>query len=110
MKTLQILNVELFQTPRSPPGSPWPMPQSWSPTDEVLTFNQSDFRFMSQIQCDVISSAIERYTAFMTLTDDARPANDLQVVQELRIDVTGSDECEGAYPFDGMDESCKKLK
>ena len=83
------------------------MPQSWSPSDDLLTFDQSDFVFTSLLEpCDVIDSAIGRYSTFMTLTGNARPASGLPTVRELQINVTENRECD-THPFDGMDEGCE---
>ena len=44
----------------------------------------------------------------MVLDPDAKPAEDLDLVTGLHIEVTGDEGC-GAdlYPYGGMDENCK---
>ena len=55
-----------------------------------------------------VTPFLYRYTGWMVLDPDAKPAEDLDLVTGLHIEVTGDEGC-GAnlYPYDGMDEHCK---
>ncbi|XP_003747056.1 beta-hexosaminidase subunit alpha [Galendromus occidentalis] len=55
------VRLPLEGTP-SPPGSPWPLPQVYRPSDKLLEVDPNNFDIRSEaICCDIVDQAIKRY-------------------------------------------------
>lgn len=98
----------LFQGERAPPGAPWPLPQEWSQSNELLTLDPKNFNFRSNlVGCDVIDEAFNRYRPLLNLDEEGRSDDDLDRSEGLDVTVT-SEECDD-YPEQAADESCAFL-
>ena len=101
-----IITLCCFQGDRAAPGSPWPMPQEWHESSDLLTLNPANFRFSSNLAgCDVVEKAFARYAGYLILDERAEPDPDLEEVTQLTVTVTSS-HCD-VYPNQQSDESCK---
>ncbi|XP_022693949.1 beta-hexosaminidase subunit beta-like [Varroa jacobsoni] len=82
------VRLPLEGTP-SPPGSPWPMPQTYRPEPKQLQINPDTFDIRSdEICCDVIEKAIKRYKkVIFPLKQSPKPGN-LPRLKVLHVEVT----------------------
>lgn len=73
----------------APPGSPWPLPRSWSPSPDLLTIDREHFVIASNLTgCDVIDAAIHRYHSLTLIDPEAKADPSLPVLTSLNLTVT----------------------
>ncbi|XP_066970226.1 beta-hexosaminidase subunit beta-like [Macrobrachium rosenbergii] len=73
----------------APPGSPWPLPKSWSPSLEQLTINPASFEILPNLTgCDIIDAAVHRYKSLTLIDPMATSDPDLPELTTLHVIVT----------------------
>lgn len=112
------------------PGTPWPLPQVYKPSNRPTFLDSKDFRFKYNQSCDIIISAIQRYYKIIfTQPEDyeiiegkklfkvKRFKNSDVSVESINSTIDGplsiisiniSGSCE-RYPSYDTDESCKLI-
>ncbi|XP_022654987.1 beta-hexosaminidase subunit beta-like [Varroa destructor] len=87
-----------------PPGSPWPMPQSYAASPNLYELRPDSFHFNSNIDdCDIISKAFVRYRKLIFIQESVPSPSCHPRLRSLNVDLTEKADC--TYPQHGMDES-----
>ena len=98
----------LLQGTRSPPGSPWPLPQKWLRTEHTFTLNPEHFEFKTSDngnECDIITDAFNRYRGYMFVDKYGSATTELDELESLYVDIENL-ECDvNLYPKLGDEES-----
>ena len=98
---------EFSETAKQSQGQPWPMPQSFQQTADILILDEKNFKFSFKTHsCDLLDGAVERYHGiiFDHRNEVMLWYREASLLSGLVLDLKSP--CE-YYPHFGMDESCK---
>lgn len=92
-----------LQGQRPDPGSPWPLPRSWTRTTTQLTLSPETFELKSPSSkdCDVIAEALLRYRGLIFNDPSAKVSPHHKELESLKV-VVQDPSC--GYPRQGDDE------
>ena len=90
------------QTPEQ--GSPWPLPQKWIKSEDVLTLDSKGFRFETNMNtCDVLVNGMKRYRDLVFIDQRSIKSTTQPILKSVYIEVKHFHEC--GYPRHNEDES-----
>ncbi|OXA43918.1 beta-hexosaminidase subunit alpha [Folsomia candida] len=79
--------LPLVGTP-SPPGSPWPRPESLVNDTKFATISGRDFTFYSNVECPLLSTAFARYDAkFLFRNVEVTPSSSTPLLSRVLVNI-----------------------
>lgn len=84
------------------PGSPWPLPNSWTKSENIVAIASKElFSYVSIVNdCGILNRALQRYSwEFLFRNLSVVPANNLAVLSKIEVEIAAGSEnlCE-TYP------------
>ncbi|RWS29755.1 beta-hexosaminidase subunit alpha-like protein [Leptotrombidium deliense] len=103
-----------LQGNRAKPGSPWPMPQIWNSSSNVLIIDTSEFEIIAAFgdECDVLQAAMQRYQKIILMRSPKTKHESVNLKGKRReslsqVTVVVSEYFSCSYPQQDDDESYK---